>query len=73
MNYLNIFKKFLGACIEPLSVGMHGCNRADIKLGDKVLILGAGPIGVCFVHLLFLTFYKLITFNLIRSIYFIGC
>jgi len=35
-----------GACIEPLSVGMHGCNRADIKLGDKVLILGAGPIGL---------------------------
>lgn len=35
-----------GACIEPLSVGMHGCNRANIKPGETLLIGGAGPIGL---------------------------
>ncbi|XP_067665820.1 sorbitol dehydrogenase-like [Haliotis asinina] len=35
-----------GAFLEPLSVAVHACNRANIKLGDKVLICGAGPIGL---------------------------
>ncbi|KAK4336714.1 hypothetical protein RND71_043558 [Anisodus tanguticus] len=35
-----------GACIEPLSVGIHSCNRADVKSGNTVLICGAGPIGL---------------------------
>jgi (R,R)-butanediol dehydrogenase / meso-butanediol dehydrogenase / diacetyl reductase len=35
-----------GAIIEPLAVGLHGVNMANIKPGDKVLILGAGPIGL---------------------------
>lgn len=35
-----------GALLEPLSVGIHACNRANVKLGTKVLILGAGPIGL---------------------------
>lgn len=35
-----------GALLEPLSVGVHACRRADISLGDDVLILGAGPIGL---------------------------
>jgi len=35
-----------GALLEPLSVGVHACNRAGIKMGSKVLILGAGPIGL---------------------------
>lgn len=35
-----------GALLEPLSVGVHACRRADIALGDYVLILGAGPIGL---------------------------
>lgn len=36
-----------GACVEPLSVGLHGCRRAGITLGHKVLVTGAGPIGLC--------------------------
>lgn len=36
-----------GACVEPLSVGLHGCQRAGITLGHKVLVTGAGPIGLC--------------------------
>lgn len=34
------------ALIEPLSVAVHAARRAGIKAGDKVLITGAGPIGV---------------------------
>lgn len=35
-----------GALLEPLSVGVHTCRRAEIQLGDNVLIFGAGPIGL---------------------------
>jgi L-iditol 2-dehydrogenase len=35
-----------GALLEPLSVGVHACRRAEVSLGDVVLILGAGPIGL---------------------------
>ncbi|KAK3087107.1 hypothetical protein FSP39_001804 [Pinctada imbricata] len=36
-----------GACVEPLSVGLHACRRARVTLGHKVLVTGAGPIGLC--------------------------
>jgi L-iditol 2-dehydrogenase len=35
-----------GALCEPLSVGVHACNRAGVKMGSRVLITGAGPIGL---------------------------
>ena len=35
-----------GAFVEPLSCVLHGVERARFKLADKVLILGAGPIGI---------------------------
>ncbi len=35
-----------GALIEPLSVATHAVRRADIRLGEKVLIIGAGAIGL---------------------------
>nr|CAH7714397.1 unnamed protein product [Callosobruchus chinensis] len=35
-----------GAIMEPLSVGVHACKKAGIKIGDVCLILGAGPIGL---------------------------
>ncbi|MFF2841211.1 NAD(P)-dependent alcohol dehydrogenase [Paenarthrobacter sp. NPDC057981] len=34
------------ALLEPLSVAVHAGRRAGVKAGDKVLITGAGPIGV---------------------------
>jgi 2-desacetyl-2-hydroxyethyl bacteriochlorophyllide A dehydrogenase len=34
------------ALTEPLSIGAHGIRRAQIKSGDNVLIIGAGPIGL---------------------------
>lgn len=34
------------ALIEPLSVGIWACKRAQVGVGSRVLIAGAGPIGV---------------------------
>lgn len=35
-----------GALIEPLAVGVHAVRKAGVSQGDKVAILGAGPIGL---------------------------
>jgi len=35
-----------GAMCEPLSVGVHACNRAGVQIGSHVLIMGSGPIGL---------------------------
>jgi len=35
-----------GALVEPLAVGLHGVSRSGARYGDKVLVLGAGPIGL---------------------------
>ncbi len=34
------------ALAEPLGVGMHAVDRAGVAPGDKVVIFGAGPIGL---------------------------
>jgi 2-desacetyl-2-hydroxyethyl bacteriochlorophyllide A dehydrogenase len=34
------------AMIEPFSIGYHAANRAQIKENEKVLVIGAGPIGL---------------------------
>ena len=35
-----------GAMLEPLSVGIHACRRGGVEIGHRVLITGAGPIGL---------------------------
>jgi 2-desacetyl-2-hydroxyethyl bacteriochlorophyllide A dehydrogenase len=35
-----------GALIEPLAVGLHGVRMAEMPLGSRVLVLGAGAIGL---------------------------
>lgn len=35
-----------GALVEPLSVGLWGCQRAGLRPGDDVLVTGAGPVGL---------------------------
>ncbi len=35
-----------GALVEPLAVGMHSANKAQIKPGDVAIVMGAGPIGM---------------------------
>lgn len=34
------------ALIEPFCISYHGVSRADVKKGDKLLVIGAGTIGV---------------------------
>lgn len=34
------------ALVEPLAIGAHGVKRADIKTGEFVAVIGAGPIGL---------------------------
>ena len=34
------------ALVEPLAIGAHGVNRAGVKAGEYVLVVGAGPIGL---------------------------
>ena len=31
---------------EPLAVAMHGLSRADLQPGQRILVMGAGPIGL---------------------------
>lgn len=35
-----------GALLEPLSVALAGIDRAGLRLGDPLMIAGAGPIGM---------------------------
>lgn len=35
-----------GAMIEPLAVGMHGCELSNAKQGESAIVLGCGCIGL---------------------------
>ena len=35
-----------GATLEPLSVGVHACRRGGVGAGSRVLVMGAGPVGL---------------------------
>lgn len=56
-DYITVFEPYVykipnhlsydgGALIEPLAVATHAVRRADIRLGEKVLVIGAGAIGI---------------------------
>ena len=32
--------------IEPMSIGLHAVNRAGIGRGDRIAVIGAGPVGL---------------------------
>ena len=36
-----------GSFVEPLAVGIHALNEAQVDPGDRLLILGAGSVGLC--------------------------
>ena len=44
--FSNKSKIFIGALMEPLSVGLYAVERGNIRMGQTVLILGCGPIGL---------------------------
>jgi (R,R)-butanediol dehydrogenase/meso-butanediol dehydrogenase/diacetyl reductase len=35
----------IGALLEPLAVGLHALDRGGARAGDRVVVLGFGPIG----------------------------
>lgn len=35
-----------GAFVEPFAVGLHGVNAARLEPGERVLVMGAGPVGL---------------------------
>ena len=35
-----------GVLVEPLAVAIHAVRLANVQIGDKALIIGAGPIGL---------------------------
>lgn len=35
-----------GALVEPLAVGLHAVRKAKLGVGARILIIGAGPIGL---------------------------
>jgi (R,R)-butanediol dehydrogenase/meso-butanediol dehydrogenase/diacetyl reductase len=37
----------VGAMVEPLAVGVHATKRGKLAEGESVVIVGAGPIGIC--------------------------
>lgn len=39
------------ALLEPLACAVHGVVRTPISMGDRVAVVGAGQIGLMFVHL----------------------
>lgn len=42
----------VGALVEPLAVGWHAVSISPYKPGDRVLVLGGGPIGLAVVQAL---------------------
>ena len=36
-----------GNLVEPLAVALHGIHRAGVDAGAKILVIGAGPVGLC--------------------------
>jgi len=36
---------------EPLSCAVHDWEKVNLKVGESILIFGAGPIGCCFIEL----------------------
>lgn len=38
-----------GATVEPLAVGLHAVEKGRVKMGDRVLVIGGGPIGLAVV------------------------
>lgn len=36
----------IGVLTEPLAVGFHAVKKAEIKATDRIIIIGAGPIGL---------------------------
>jgi L-gulonate 5-dehydrogenase len=41
---------FLASFAEPITIGIHACQRAQISNSEYVLVLGCGPIGLAIIE-----------------------
>jgi L-iditol 2-dehydrogenase len=39
------------AMLEPLGVALHSVDLAKVRLGDRVAVIGTGPIGLCILRM----------------------
>ncbi len=44
-----------GSLVEPMSVALHAVNKADLEIGSRVAVVGAGTLGLCTLQCLFAT------------------
>jgi len=55
------------ALVEPLCVGAHAVARAGIEAGERVLVIGAGPIGLSVVQFASLAGAKVLVMDINRD------
>jgi L-gulonate 5-dehydrogenase len=41
---------FIACFAEPITIGIHACQRGQISAGEYVLVLGCGPIGLAIIE-----------------------
>ncbi len=56
-----------GAMLEPVNTVLKGVKRLNLLAGDKVLVVGQGPIGLMFTRLLVLVGFEVIASDLFDS------
>jgi threonine dehydrogenase-like Zn-dependent dehydrogenase len=39
-----------GALVEPLAIGLHGVTKSGMSAGDRVLVIGAGSVGLAAIY-----------------------
>jgi 2-desacetyl-2-hydroxyethyl bacteriochlorophyllide A dehydrogenase len=55
------------ALVETLAIGCHACDRGNPQLGDHVLIIGAGPIGLAALEFVRLTGAQVTVMDMVES------
>lgn len=55
------------ALVETLAIGCHACNRGNSQPGDRVLIIGAGPIGLATLEFVRLTGAEITVMDMVPS------
>jgi len=48
----NGFPPDLGVLTEPMAIGWHAVQRAEIKKGDVAIVIGCGPVGLAVICML---------------------